>query len=238
MWGSGQQLPISPMLDQAMLDQYLEDPVPNLSNQQTYQPLTSPQMFGASYQTPLRQPSPLPGRSLMRPVQPVGTAGQGMFNLLLNIPMQTAPAASHENGIASQSVVQAGQGVTTSMLTIPTPSTQTPPAVSLGYGTVNQAAIQQGPSNFGLTLVTPPIQSSPAVSLGNLAAGQGPSSIGLVMPTTATPSSPAVNQSTIPAGLGSSNLLLNNPTTSAKLSPAASLGNITVQAGQGTSDLS
>ena len=268
LWGSGQQLPISPMLDRTMLDQYLENPVPNLSNQQTYQPLVSPQMFGASYKTLQRQPSPRIGGSWFRPMQPIGVsqgtpnvglppsqhipvasqgnntisqsaiqAGQGMFNLPLNIPMQTAPAASHGNGIASQDVVQASQGVTTSMLTIPTPSTQTPPAVSLGYGTVNQAAIQQGPTNFGLTMVTPPVRSSPAVSLGNLAAGQGPSSIGLATPTTAKQSSPAVSQSTIPAGQGSSNLLLNTQTPSTQISPAASLGNIPVQAGQGTSDL-
>ena len=237
MLGSGQQLPLSPMLDQTMLDQYLEDPVPNFSNQETNQQLISPQMFGASYQTPLRQPSPQPGRSLMRPVQPVGTTGQGMFNLPLNKPTPTAPAASHGNGIASQGVVQASQGVTTSMLTIPTPSTQTPPAVSLGYGTANQTAIQQGPSNFGLTTATPSVQSSPAVSLKNLAAGQGPSSIVLATPTRATQSSSAVSQSTIPAGQGSSNLLLNTQTPSTQISPAASLGNIPVQAGQGISDL-
>ena len=140
--------------------------------------------------------------------------------------------------MASQGVVQASQWVTTSMLTIPTPSTQTPPAVSLGYGAVNQAAIQQRPSNFGPTMVTPPIQLFPSVSLENLAAGQGPSSIGLATPTTATQSSPAVSQSTISAGQGSSNLSIDSPTTSAQFSPAASLGNITVQAGQGTSDLS
>ena len=109
LWGSGQQLPVSPMLDQTMLDQYLEDPVPNLSNQQTYQPLVSPQMFGSSMQTLQRQPSPQVGGSLFRPLQPIG-ASQGVPNFVLP-PSQPIPVASQGNNTTSQSAIQAGQGM-------------------------------------------------------------------------------------------------------------------------------
>ena len=232
LWGSGQQLPISPMFDQTMLDQYLEDPVPNLSSQQTYQPLTSPQMFGAGYQTPLRQPSPLPGRSLMRPVQPVGISSQGISNFAIP-PMQPSPAAFQGNGTVGQSTMLVGQGTSNYVPTTSTPTTQTPPAVSLGNSMVNRSTIQagqrqssiglttptpatqsssaesqstnqavQGPSNSGLTVATPPVQSSPAVSLGNLSAGQGTFNMALITPAPTMPPTPTAPSRTVTPGIG------------------------------------
>ena len=188
MWGSGQQLPLSPMLDQALLDQYLEDPVPNFSNQGTNQPLTSPQMFGTSFQAPLRQPSPLPGGSLMRPVQPVGTAGQGTINFMqASTPAaQLTPTAFLRNSLVGLGTIGASQGISNFVI----PPMQPTPVASQGNGTVGQSTMQvgQGTSNYVPTTSTPTTQTPPAVSLGNsmvhqrsLQAGQGPSVIRLTM---------------------------------------------------------
>ena len=239
MWGSGQRLPISPMFDQTMLDQYLEDPVPNFSNQGTNQQLTSPQMFGASFHAPLRQPSPLPGGSLMRPVQPVGTAGQGTsnFNQTSTPAGQLTPSASLGNSLVSLGAIGASPGI--SNLAIP--PMQPTPAAFQGNGTVGQSTMQvgQGTSNMVLTLPTPTTQTPPAVSLGNsmvnqstIQAGQRQSSIGLTMPTPATQSSSAESQSTNQDVQGPSNSGLTVATPPVQSSPAVSLGNLS--AGQGT----
>ena len=238
MWGSGQQLPLSPMLDQALLDQYLEDPVPNFGNQGTNQPLTSPQMFGARVQAPLRQPSHLPGGSLMRPVQPVGTAGQGTSNFMqTSTPAgQLTQSASLGNSLVSLGTIGASQGI--SNLAIPM---QTAPAASQGNGTVGQSTmlVGQGTSNYVPTTSTPTTQTPQAVSLGNsmvnrstIQAGQRQSSIGLTTPTPATQSSSAESQSTNQAVQGPSNSGLTVATPPVQSSPAVSLGNLS--AGQGT----
>ena len=239
MWGSGQQLPISPMFDQTMLDQYLEDPVPNFSNQGTKQQLTSPQMFTASFQAPLRQPSPLPGGSLMRPVQPVGTAGQGTSNFMQTFTPagQLTPSASLGNSLVSLGAIGASPGISNLVI----PPMQPTPAAFQGNGTVGQSTMQvgQGTSNMVLTLPTPTTQTPPAVSLGNsmvnqstIQAGQRQSSIGLTMPTPATQSSSAESQSTNQAVQGPSNSGLTVATPPVQSSPAVSLGNLS--AGQGT----
>ena len=240
MWGSGQQLPLSPMLDQALLDQYLEDPVPNFGNQGTNQPLTSPQMFGASFQAPLRQPSPLPpGGSLMRPVQPVGTAGQGTSNFRqTSTPAgQLTPSASLGNSLVSLGTIGASQG----MSNLAIPPMQPTPAAPQGNSFDHQSGVQAGQdiSNMVLTLPTPTTQTPPAVSLGNsmvnrstIQAGQRQSSIGLTTPTPATQSSSAERQSTNQAEQGPSNSGLTVATPPVQSSPAVSLGNLS--AGQGT----
>ena len=257
MWGSGQQLPLSPMLDQALLDQYLEDPVPNFGNQGTNQPLTSPQMFVASFQAPLRQPSPLPGGSLMRPVQPVGTAGQGTSNFMQTStpagqltpsaslgnslvslgtigasqgisnlaipPMQPTLAAFQGNGTVGQSIMQVGQGTSNMVLTLPTPTTQTPPAVSLGNSMVNRSTIQAGQrqSSIGLTTPTPATQSSSAESQSTNQAVQGPSNSGLTVATLPVQSSPAVSLGNLSAGQGTFNMALITPAPTMPPTPTA-----------------
>ena len=239
LWGSGQQLPISPMFDQTMLDQYLEDPVPNLSSQQTYQPLTSPQMFGASYQTPLRQPSPLPGGSLMRPVQPVGTAGQGTSNFMqTSTPAgQLTPSASLGNSLVSLGTIGASQGI--SNLAIP--PMQPTPAAFQGNGTVGQSTMQvgQGTSNYVPTTSTPTTQTPPAVSLGNsmvnqgsLQAVQGPSNSGLTVATPPVQSSPAVSLGNLSAGQGTFNMALITPAPTMPPTPTAPSRTVTPGIGE------
>ena len=151
------------------------------------------QVFSNSVLKP-SQTVPVISQGNNRLTQSANQAGQTMFNLPLNL--QTSPATYHGKGIASQGVAQGGQGATISTLTIPTPSTQSPPAVSLGYGPVNQATIQGQPI-FGQTTAVQFPQPSLAVTLGQGTSGAVPGTPTSTMqptPTTSRIGTPGIEE--------------------------------------------